>query len=374
MAAERPLRILHLLNNLSDRGNGIVNVAVDLAMCQARHGMLVGFASGGGAYTTLLTSAGVQCLLAPQAGAASASKNSLGLLKVLRRFRPDIVHTHMRSGLALVWPWARLLKVPLVMHLHNVHDRDYGLSRLPQRVIAVSSSVRSTLVDQGVSAARVCVVLNGTLGSERLPPVPTPAVLHRPAIVTVAGMTQRKGLAELIQAFAMLPAEHAQTHLYLVGGGGEQPCFEQLASRSGVGDRIHFEGFQSDPRSYLASADLFVLASRRESFGLAILEARAAGCPILATSVDGIPELLDQGRCGVLVSPHDPAALAGQISRILKDQHLQQTLRKEATRGLERFTVERMSSDVLAIYMELLREKRPQGPLIAPDPAAPMEP
>jgi glycosyltransferase involved in cell wall biosynthesis len=199
-------------------------------------------------------------------------------------------------------------------------------------------------------------------------------VLHRPAVVTVAGMTQRKGLAELIQAFAMLPAEHAQTHLYLVGGGGEQSSFEQLASRSGVGERIHFEGFQPDPRSYLASADLFVLASRRESFGLAILEARAAGCAILATSVDGIPELLDQGRCGVLVSPHDPAALAGQISRILKDQHLQQTLRKEATRGLERFTVARMSSEVLAIYMELLREKRPVGPLIAPDPAAPMEP
>jgi glycosyltransferase involved in cell wall biosynthesis len=370
MAADRPLRILHLLNNLSDRGNGIVNVAVDLAMCQARRGMVVGFASGGGGYTSLLSSAGVQCLLAPQAGAASALKNSFGLLKVLRRFRPDAVHTHMRSGVALVWPWARWLKVPLVMHLHNVHDRDYGLSHLPQRVIAVSDSVRCTLVEQGVPAARVSVVLNGTLGSERLPPVTTPAVLHRPAIVTVAGMTQRKGLAELIQAFARLPGEHTRTHLYLVGGGDEQAAFERLAAGSGVGDRIHFEGFQSDPRSYLASADLFVLASRRESFGLAILEARAAGCAILATNVDGIPELLDQGRCGVLTPPHDPAGLAAQMSRILQDQNLQQRLRREATRGLERYTVERMSSEVLAIYMELLRENKPAGALIAPDPAA----
>lgn len=357
MAVERPLRVLHLLNHLSDRGNGIVNVAVDLAMCQARHGMVVGFASGGGGFTSLLGSAGVSCLYAPQAGAASAPKNSLGLLKVLRRFRPDIVHTHMRYGLALAWPWTSLLKIPLVMHLHNIHDRDYGLARLAQRVIAVSSSVQTTLVQQGVPAARVRIVLNGTLGSERIPPMPAPAALRHPAIVTVAGMTSRKGLAELIQAFAMLPPEYAQAHLYLVGGGDEQGHFEQLATHSGAGERIHFEGFQADPRPYLASSDLFVLASRRESFGLAVLEARAAGCAILATNVDGIPELLDHGRCGVLVPPHNPAALAEQIDRILKDQHLQQKLRKEAATGLERFTVDRMSGEVLKIYMELLEEK-----------------
>lgn len=358
MPPERPLRILHLLNNLSDRGNGIVNVAVDLAMWQARQGLVVGFGSGGGGYTSLLVSAGVQCLRAHQTGAVSAPRNSLGLLKLLRQFRPDVVHTHMRYGLALAWPWARLLQIPLVMHLHNVHDRDYGLVRLPHRVIAVSSSVQAGLVEQGVPAARVRVVLNGTVGSERLPPSSPPAELKRPAIVTVAGMTPRKGLSELIDAFAMLPPELARTHLYLVGGGGEQPAFEQRASQSGAGERIHFEGFQADPRPYLEASDLFVLASRRESFGLAVLEARAAGCAILATNVDGIPELLDHGRCGVLVPPHNPAALAEQMDRILKDQSLQQKLRKEATIGLERFTVERMSMEVLAIYTELLNETR----------------
>ena len=357
MVAERPLRILHLLNHLSDRGNGIVNVAVDLAMCQAQHGMVVGFASGGGGFTPLLASAGIQCLRAPQTGALSAPKNSLGLLKILRSFRPDVVHTHMRYGLALVWPWARLLKIPLVMHLHNIHDRDYGLARLAQRVIAVSSSVQTTLVQQGIPAARVRVVLNGSLGSQRLPPMPAPAALKRPAIVTVAGMTPRKGLAELIQAFAMLPPEHAQAHLYLVGGGDEQPYFEELARQSGVSERIHFEGFQPDPRPYLASSDLFVLASRRESFGLAVLEAREAGCAILTTQVDGIPELLDEGRCGVLVPPYNPAALAEQMDKILKDQSLRQRLRKEAATGLERCTVDRMSSEVLEIYRELLRER-----------------
>jgi glycosyltransferase involved in cell wall biosynthesis len=358
MPAERPLRILHLLNNLSDRGNGIVNVAVDLAICQARSGMAVGFASGGGGYVPLLASAGVQCLQARQTGATAAPRNSLGLLKVLRRFRPDVVHTHMRYGLALVWPWTRLLQIPVVMHLHNVHDRDYGLARLPQRVIAVSSSVQTSLVEQGVRAARVRVVLNGALGSERVPLAPRPADLKRPAIVTVAGMTQRKGLAELIDAFAMLPPEHGETHLYLVGGGGEQPAFEELARRSGAGERIHFEGFQADPWSYLASSDLFVLASRRESFGLAVLEARAAGCAILATDVDGIPELLDNGRCGVLVPPHNPTALTEQMDRILKDVSLRQKLRQEAVTGLESYTVERMSAEVLAIYTELLEEKK----------------
>ncbi len=357
MAKERPLRVLHLVNHLSDRGNGIVNVAVDLAIWQARQGMAVVFGSGGGGYVPLLTAAGVECVHAPQSGGATALRNSVGLLRLLRRVRPDVVHTHMRYGVALVWPWARMLGIPVVMHLHNVHDRDYGLSRLPERVIAVSTAVKGSLMKQGVPAQRIRVVLNGTLGSERVPKATAPAELSHPAIVTVAGMNQRKGLAELIEAFTTLPEEHAGAHLYLVGGGREQGVFEEMARRSGAADRIHFEGFQPNPHAYLQAADLFVLASRRESFGLAILEARAAGCAILATDVDGIPELLDHGRCGVLTPPHDPSALSRQIDRLLKDHALRQTLRRETTLGLEQFSVDRMSCEVSAVYDELLKPR-----------------
>jgi glycosyltransferase involved in cell wall biosynthesis len=354
MSADSPIRILHLANNLSNHGNGIVNVAVDLAMEQARRGNIVAFASGGGGHDALLEGVGVQCLSAPQIGAASALQNSLRLFGILRRFKPHLVHAHMRNGLALTLPWARLLHIPIVMHLHNIHDRGYGMMRWPQCIIAVSTAVQAELVNQGVPVDRVRVVLNGTLDSLRLPPTASPAHLVRPSIVTVAGMMHRKGIAELIEAFAKLPADASHTHLYLVGGGSEQSSFQELARQSGAGDRIHFEGFRADPRPYLQSADLFVLASRRESFGLAILEAREAGCVVLATDVDGIPELLERGRCGVLVPPQDPTALAAEIGRILRDRSLQEKLRKEAKIGLERFTVSRMTDEIMAIYGEML--------------------
>jgi glycosyltransferase involved in cell wall biosynthesis len=358
VSLDRPNRVLHLANSLSNRGNGILNVAVDLAIEQAQRGNVVAFASGGGGHETLLQAKGVQCLPAQQTGTALALLNSWRLRGIVRRFKPHVIHAHMRSGLVLALPWARMLGIPLVMHLQNIHDQGYGMMQWPRRIIAVSTAVQAQLVNQGVPADRIRVVLNGTLGSERLPPATSAANLQRPAIVTVAGMMHRKGIAELIEAFAKLPVDISNAHLYLVGGGTEQSSFQELADRSGAGDRIHFEGFQADPRPYLQAADLFVLASRRESFGLAILEAREAGCAIVATNVDGIPELLDHGRCGVLVPPLDSNALAGAISRILCDRSLQEKLRRESKVGLERFTVSKMTDQVMEVYEELFDQVR----------------
>ena len=348
-----PVRVLHLANSLSNHGNGIVNVAVDLAIEQAARGVTVAFATGGGGWTPLLEASGVACLLAPQTGAKAALGNSLRLLGLLRRFRPTIVHSHMRNGLALVLPWCHLLRIPVVMHVHNIHDRDYGVTRLPSRVIAVSHAVLETLAQQGTPRSRLRVVWNGMLGSKRLPAASAPAMLEHPAIVSVAGMMHRKGIAELIEAFALVSRDRPDAHLYLVGGGSEQTLYEGVAEATGVGEHIHFTGFQPDPRPYLEAADLFVLASRRESFGLVIIEARAAGCAIIGSDVDGIPELLDHGASGVLTPPGDAPALAEAMASLLDDPERRATLQERAREGLERFSVSRMTDEVMAIYKEL---------------------
>lgn len=349
------MRILHLLNKLTDKGNGIVNVAVDLAMEQARQGHQVFFAAEDGGYTPLLQAAGVTCLLAPQSGAARILRNSWALFRILRQVRPDIVHSHMRSGLVLVRPWATLLRKPVVMHLHNVHDRAYGLTRLPNRVIAVSQSVAETLRAQGVPAKRLRVVLNGVLGSRRLPMSPERASLQHPAVLTVAGMeTERKGIPELIDAFNQLAVPGSPPHLYIVGDGTEFNRFKAMAEATPARDRIHLLGFKADPRPFLHACDLFVLPSRRESFGLAILEAREAGCAILASDVDGIPELLEGGRCGVLTPPQNSTELAAEMQRLLEDPELRAQLGQQAQVGLDRFTVAHMTRQVLDVYAELL--------------------
>src|SRR6202012_5011302 len=156
-------------------------------------------------------------------------------------------------------------------------------------------------------------------GSPRQPTISAiqAASLVRPSIVTVGGMNHRKGIAELISAFEIVGEKLPNAHLYVVGDGPERVLFETQAHKSRWRERVHFEGFQNVPQAYMLSADVFVLASRRESFGLVLIEARQAGCAIVATNVDGISEALDNGGAGILVPPQTPEALANAIGSLL---------------------------------------------------------
>lgn len=355
------MRLLHILNHLSDRGNGIINLAVDLAIEQRAMGHTVAFVCGHGGHEALLARYGIEHYVLEQAKRASlVLPGLLRLRSIMRRFKPDLVHAHMRAGLLFAWPWCKLYGIPLVAHLHNVHDRESRLMGLADRVIAVSAAVSEDMQRQGISPKKLCVVLNGTLNTPRFPPLGEiqPQPLEHPAIVTVAGMNERKGIAELIQAFEIVNREFPAAHLYLVGEGPSRSQFEAQAAASPSSDRIHFTGFQSRPQGFMLSADIFVLASRRESFGLVLSEARHAGCAIVGTDVDGIPEALDGGAAGLLVPPRDPEAMAMAICSLLRDEEAANRLRERARTGLDRFTTATMAREVGDIYQELL--PRPQ--------------
>jgi glycosyltransferase involved in cell wall biosynthesis len=222
-------------------------------------------------------------------------------------------------------------------------------------VIAVSQSVAATMARQGIAKRKIHVVLNRTLGSRRQPELAEvePAALMRPSIVTVCGMSHRKGIEELIAAFEIAGEELGSAHLYLVGDGPEREQFEQQAHRSKFRDRIHFEGFQSVPQSYMLSADVFVLASRRESFGLVLIEARQAGCAIVATDVDGISEALDGGRAGMLVPAREPNALAGALCAMFADPGERSRWKSRAIEGIAKYQVNVMGYEVRHVYEEL---------------------
>ena len=354
------MRVLHILNDVTDRGNGIVNAAVDLAIEQSEQGFVVAVASAGGGYQHLLERAGVLHLSLDQSRSPlqilRAGKN---FRKHLREFRPDIVHAHMRTGLFLAWFWRRFEPFALVSHVHNVHDRESVVMGLADRVIAVSQSVADTMAECGIAKTKLRVVLNRPLGNRRQPSIEQiePAPLKRPSIVTVAGMTSRKGIQELIDAFDTVGSQFHGAHLYLVGDGEERRRFEDLACRSPYRTRIHFEGYQAVPQAYMLSADVFVLAARRESFGLVLTEARAAGCAIVATDVDGIPEALDGGRAGILVPPCSAESLAGALCDFLADESKRAYWRSRARLGITEYDVPRMAREVRDVYSELLGEK-----------------
>jgi glycosyltransferase involved in cell wall biosynthesis len=169
-------------------------------------------------------------------------------------------------------------------------------------------------------------------------------------------MTQRKGIAELISAFEIVAEDMRDAHLYLVGDGPERKLFERQARQSRWCDQIHFEGFQAFPQAYMISADVFVLASRRESFGLVLIEARQAGCAIVATDVDGVAEALDGGKAGLLVPSRNIPALAAAIGRLLGSTQERDAWRSRARNGLEMYRIRVMASEVQSIYDELVGE------------------
>jgi glycosyltransferase involved in cell wall biosynthesis len=353
VSAPSPLRVLHLLNTVRETGNGIINTAMDLAWGQARLGHEVHVASAGGEFESRLAEWGVRHHRLDQSRRPiTMLRAARALVRLVSERRIDVIHAHMMTGMVLARAVRRGATPLLVGHVHNVYQRSARLMGLADVVLCCGTSVAETMHQRGVTADRLRVVLNGPVGTPRLPDPMTiaPAPIDHPAVVTVAGMNVRKGILELIEAFERIAPRRPLAHLHLVGDGPDRARFEARARTGAAAHRIHFHGFRKDPTPFLRAADVFVLASRRESFPIVIGEARSVGCAIVATAVDGVPESLDGGRAGLLVPAQDPAALALALGRLLGDDAERGRWAAAAREGLVRFRVERMVDEVTALY------------------------
>jgi glycosyltransferase involved in cell wall biosynthesis len=243
--------------------------------------------------------------------------------------------------------------------VHNEFQKSAVLMGLGDRAIAVSDSVAHSMASRGVTSAKLRVVRNGPLDSTRTAQraASIPVTLQHPAIISVAGMYVRKGIAPLLDAFARVLEHQPYAHLYLIGDGPDRSTFEARARELGIAENVHFVGFQPDPRSYLRAADVFVLASFAEPFALVLAEAREAGLAIVATSVGGTPEALDGGEAGTLVPPGDSKALADALCGLLEDKILLSRARARASRNIEWLSVKRMHRETLRVYQDLVTHR-----------------
>ncbi|MEJ7811816.1 MAG: glycosyltransferase family 4 protein [Gemmatimonadaceae bacterium] len=337
---------------LHERGNGIVHVAVDLAIEQSRAGHAVTVAAPSGDYVDLLRTHGVRHVSLPQTGGANAAVAVFRLASLVRRDRTDIVHAHMVTGAFIGYSACTLTATRLITTVHNSWQRQAIGMRLGDHVIAVSDAVRRDMIQRGIPAAKITTVLNGTLGSARMRAATgaAPPTLDHPAVLTVAGLNTRKGIADLIEAAVILRERVPGVKVYLAGDGPERAQFQQLARDRGVEGTVVFLGFCRDAEGVMRQADVFVLASHADPNPLVIPEARAAGLPIVATAVGGIPESLDGGSAGLLVPPRAPRALADALARVLTDTDLRDRMRDQASSNLGWLTVGRMTDDTLAVY------------------------
>jgi glycosyltransferase involved in cell wall biosynthesis len=350
------MRILHLLNHVDRTGNGIVHVAVDLACLQAQGGHEVWVASKGGAFEPLLAQYGVRHVRVDQSRRPLTLLRALVALRALCRSASiDLVHAHMVTGYILARVLRPFARWRLVASVHNEWQRSSSLMGGADRVIVMSEEAVGRLAERGMQRQRLRAVRNGTVGSPRLQEAFEPVIaLQQPSIVTVAGLYVRKGIADLIDAFGGLAAHHADVHLYLVGEGPDRPQFEAQARQCAAHARIHFEGFQPSPRAYLRQATVFVLASHAEPGGLVLPEARDCGCAIVATAVDGTPELLDGGRAGLLVPARNVPALQAAIAQLLDDPAARDRWRAAARENLDWLRIGRQHQETLAVYREAL--------------------
>ena len=312
---------------------------------------------------------GVELRTVPQLRGAQGWARLPALVQQIRRERAAVFHAH------LTWPLAcrmgllgaALARVPAVVATAQlfVDLPPSGWTTMQHRVVsacvdrylAVSRQVAAQLRERfGVRADKITQVPNA-VALDRFPravsPAPArptdPAVPH--TVLTVARLDPQKGLHDLVAAAALVP----EARVMVVGEGPERRALETKIAHLGLGDRVHLLGFRSDVPDLLAGSDLFVLPSLFEGLPLSILEAMAAGKPVVATAIGGNDEAVVDGATGLLVPPGDPQALADAIRALLRDPERRRRLGEAGRRRAEaEFSATAMVRRVAAVYDELL--------------------
>lgn len=313
---------------------------------------------------------------------AGRLRTARALRPVLREWTPDVVHAHGVPALfAALDARGREGRPAVVLHLHGrwavagdsrrearYRTRARALAARFEAVDAVLCVSRAVLEDFvgaiGRGRERCRVVYPGRdLGRYR--PARDDAERARlregiglppgaPLLVAVGRLSPEKDYPTLLEALARLPA---RVRLAIVGEGSERAALRATAARLGVEGRTHFLGYRADVAEILGAADVYVLASRREAFGMAAVEAQATGLPAVVTDCGGPVEIVEPGETGFVVPVGDPAALAGRIEALVASPDLRARMGAAARSRAARFDVDTMVAGWLEAYAAALARR-----------------
>jgi glycosyltransferase involved in cell wall biosynthesis len=275
----------------------------------------------------------------------------LCLARFLRSQQTDVLHSHMfRSSLAAS-PVGRLCGVPMIVETPHVREHwrqgllkshflvDRAASHFVDCYIAVSeANARYLTEEKGLPARKIRVIRNGCdLGTFAPPPgarrkMRTNLGLAEedPVLIMVGRLEPQKGHRVLLDAFVAVRREFPGAKLVCVGTGSLEQELKERTRALGLGASVQFVGYQSDVAHWLAMADVSVLPSFYEGLPLVAIEASAAGCPMVATEVDGTTEVVINGKTGLTVPPGDSVRFAQAICRMLHDKELRWNLAQNA--------------------------------------------
>lgn len=303
------------------------------------------------------------------------------LAGLLRHERPAILHTHLRYATFYGRVAGLLAGVPtMVRSLHSTEYSHWTSSRLrfqcrrfadrvagswlQEGYIAVSDAVRDDYA-RHLGLQHVEVIHNYVDVDEFRAPAPGQREATRAdfgwtsrdfVLLHVARLDWEKGQTYLLQSMQEIQARLPEARLLLVGDGPHDGALRAEARALGLADRVVFAGLRQDLPALFQMADVFVFPSVAEGFGLALLEAMASGCAVVASRVEGIAEVIEDGVDGLFVPPRDPQALAQAVLRLHADATLRRALGQQARRTVQRrFSVATGIPRVEAVYQRLHR-------------------
>lgn len=231
--------------------------------------------------------------------------------------------------------------------------------RFATRVVANSRAAGQVLRQEGLAPESIAVIPNGVdLGaySNRIPPA------HIRRIVTVANLRPEKEHETLIASAAILVRSYPHLRFQIVGDGPRQGELQALTTARGLSQHVEFLGHRDDVPSVLASADAFVLPSRSEAFPNSVIEAMAAGLPVIANGVGGLLDLIDHGRTGLLVAPSDPEALTAALRFLIENPTSAAAIGQAARADVrQRYSFDRMVSAFEDLYASSLERRVSAG-------------
>lgn len=278
------------------------------------------------------------------------------LARIFRRERVDVVHTHNIKPHLYSVPAAKLAGVPAVIQTR--HGQSYQASwrritafRLAalftNYVVCVSHDSRARSARLGIARQKLCTVWNGI----DIASFPYQGPSPQGPVVTVARLSPEKDIPTLIRAAALAAARNPSFRLEIAGDGPCQEELERLVADLGLSGHVRLLGKITDVPGLLARSSLFVLPSLTEGVSLTLLEAMAAGLPVVATAVGGTPEVVLEGKTGWLVAPGNPEAMAARMCQVLDNPALGQSMGRQGhERVKEHFDVRRMVREYEALY------------------------
>lgn len=328
-------------------------------------------APGAGPFKQLVVDAGISLVEVP-AGQDINPALAFRLRAEIRRQAPDLVHTHLIHADTHGQLAARSSGLPSVLSLHSaifqywsrpIQAALQAASRMSRGVIAISNYVAQTAARARVSApTRTRVIYYGVdasgweLDQHQRARARAAFGWNESSFVVgaAARMIQLKGHDVLIDAFSQALPQLPSSLLALAGEGPTRADLEAQASTKLPRDQARFLGYVTDMRSFFNACDVVVFPTRRglgEGFGLAALESMAAGRPTIATNVDALPEVIEDGVSGLLVEPDSPDDLAGRLISLAADAPLRDRLGRAASeRAVTRFASDRMAEETLSAY------------------------